>query len=452
MRFVPSRAQLLVLIAAGLLALTALGMTVYLPSEAEIGSRTRMEFFVAVALASGVLYLAAVALVLRGPLPRHALLLILAAAGAMRLIPLTTLPFLSTDIYRYVWDGKVQVAGINPYLRVPDAPELAALRDAKIFPRVNRANYALTVYPPAAQAIFFLVTRLSPTVPAMKIAMVAFEAVAIAALVALLGMAGLARERVLIYAWNPLAVWEFAGSGHIDAAVIAFVALALLARARGRMLLTGAALGAAILVKFLPAVLLPALWRKWDMRMPAACAAVIAGFYLLYSGAGANVLGFLPGYGAEEGFRQGDGFYLLFALARIGEAPAVSLYLAAVVLLLAGLAAWMVFLREPREVRDGDPVAAARDMLILATALMLAITPHYAWYFAWLALPACLYPSLSVLYLTLAGFLLYLDPGHTMMLWRGLIYGPFLALALAELLWRHRAQMTPMLRTSRRSP
>ena len=45
---------------------------------------------------------------------------------------------LSSDLYRYIWDGRVQRAGINPYLYPPSAPELAVLRDEHVYPRINR--------------------------------------------------------------------------------------------------------------------------------------------------------------------------------------------------------------------------------------------------------------------------------------------------------------------------
>ena len=93
----------------------------------------------------------------------------------MRLALLFVEPYLSTDIYRYVWDGRVQAAGINPYRHVPSAPEVAHLRDAAIFPNINRADYAVTIYPPAAQAIFLAVTRLGESVVAMKLGLLAFE-------------------------------------------------------------------------------------------------------------------------------------------------------------------------------------------------------------------------------------------------------------------------------------
>src|SRR5438445_13850687 len=91
---------------------------------------------------------------------RSALIIILAGAVAMRLALLFVEPYLSSDIYRYIWDGRVQAAGINPYRYVPKAPELAQLRDAVIFPNINRASYAPTLYPPAADAIFLGFPRL----------------------------------------------------------------------------------------------------------------------------------------------------------------------------------------------------------------------------------------------------------------------------------------------------
>ena len=80
----------------------------------------------------------------------------------MRLMVMLSPPFLSSDLYRYVWDGRVQAAGINPYLYIPADPALAGLRDTAIFPHINRADYAPTIYPPVAQAIFLAVGLAQP--------------------------------------------------------------------------------------------------------------------------------------------------------------------------------------------------------------------------------------------------------------------------------------------------
>jgi hypothetical protein len=76
-------------------------------------------------------------LILRSP-PRAAVVLILAGAAALPLLAGLGPPRSSDDLYRYLWDGRVQAAGINPYRYVPAAPELAGLRDDVLCPDRSR--------------------------------------------------------------------------------------------------------------------------------------------------------------------------------------------------------------------------------------------------------------------------------------------------------------------------
>jgi alpha-1,6-mannosyltransferase len=395
------------------------------------------EGFVAVALIQGVLYLVTVALTWRGGFPRRVLVGILAVAALMRLGILLAPPYLSNDLYRYVWDGRVEAAGINPYRYVPSDTHLAALRDETIYPNINRRTYAPTIYPPAAELIFLLTTRISESVTWMKATMVAFDFTSIAILVRLLVLGGLPLERIVIYAWHPLVLWEFAGSGHIDAAIVTFVALALWARRRETAWLTGIALAAAVLVKFFPAVIFPALYRRWDWKMPAAAAATLIAGYLPFLAAGRGVLGFLPGYVREEGLNSGAGFFLWNLLRAAVPAASTSyvpyLIFAAAVLASLGIC---VMLSD----RAGDRYVASAGGL--AAAFTVLLSPHYPWYFAWIVAFLCFMPAPSVLYLSVASLLLYfvsggpdLDGGR--MLIEAAIYGPFAVLAVLEL-WRRR--------------
>lgn len=416
-----------------LLALTAVGLF----AQRE----DNPLWFVAVALLQGAVYLLALGVIRRSPGSRRGLAVILGVAVAMRIAVLLAPPYLSSDVYRYVWDGRVQGAGINPYRYIPADPALAHLRDADIFPRINRGNYAPTIYPPAAEAIFYGVTRISERVTAMRAAMVVFEAAAVALLLSLLAGAGLPATRIIVYAWHPLPLWEFAGSGHIDAAIIAFVALALWTR-RSAGWLAGPALALAVLVKIYPIVVFPALWRRWNWRMPVLFAAALGLAYLPFLGVGWGVFGFLPGYMAEEGFNSGGGgFYLLSAAQAVlplAGVPDIA-YLAAASCLLAGLAICLV---RRGEGGPGDVFAAG----LLAGAFVVLVSPHYPWYFAWLIIFACLVPGASLLWLTLASFLLYLVPVGSQLvrdrhrfLVETAIYVPFLALAALDL-WRRRPE------------
>lgn len=205
---------------------------------------------------------------------------------------------LSSDIfYRYVWDGRVQSAGINPYAFPLAADALRFLRDERIFPLINR-QWAPTVYPPGAQILFAGIYRLFPdSLAGPKFIMLCFDLATIALIVRLLKRAEMDPDRVLLYAWSPLALFELAGSGHLEALMLPFVLLALLARTKGRSILAGWALGAAALIKLYPAVLFPALYQRRDIRFPLAFGlAVLLGYAPYVAGVGSKVIGFLPGY------------------------------------------------------------------------------------------------------------------------------------------------------------
>ncbi len=439
------RTLALVVLGVGIVLCLLGGAALRLPDDVGAMARERTELYVAWAAAAGVLYAAAVALVAAAPsgLGRRALAAVLLLAVAMRLVTVVLPPLQSTDAYRYVWDGRVQAAGINPYRYLPAAKELAGLRDegvgaGAVYPNINRADTAPTIYPPFAQVIFAAVAqawpRSWPSLGGVKAAMLAFDLLAVGAALLLLRTARLPPERALIYAWNPLVLWEFAGGAHIDAAAVGLSALAILAAVRARPALAGGALGLAILCKLLPAALFPALWRRWDLRTPLACGAVMAVGYACYAGVGWRVFGYLPGYASEE--RLADGGVVLLRLAALfGPLPswAGPGYLA---LALAGLAALAVaVVRRPL---PSDPArraaAICTDALWLSAATMAALSPNYPWYLAVLAWPAVLAPRASALWLTLAAPAMYLDPDHDQVVWPALVFLPFAGLLAWELL------------------
>ena len=162
---------------ARICALTAIGALLLLLTGVGLWRQHVYDTdgFTVLALVQGAFYLAAVALTWRGGLSRRALIAVLAVAALMRLAVLLAPPYLSDDINRYVWDGRVEAAGINPYRYVPADPHLAALRDETIFPKINRSDYAPTIYPPVAEYIFFLGTRLRASSTAMKATLLVFE-------------------------------------------------------------------------------------------------------------------------------------------------------------------------------------------------------------------------------------------------------------------------------------
>ncbi len=393
--------------------------------------------------------LGAAGIVWTQPVNRATFWIIVIFAVLCRLTLLTPDPYLSSDIYRYVWDGVVQHHGVNPYRYFPGNEHLKALRDDDIFPNINRRDYAPTIYPPVAQLFFYCVTWVSGTLTMMKLAMMAMEAVTVVALVRLLEGLGRRREEVILYAWSPLCIWEFGSSGHLDAAVIAMLAVAVLFRFRNRPGLTGVALGAAIMFKFYPLVVLPALWRRRDWKMPLAVAAVIAAGYAVYAEVGMKVFGFASGYVAEEGMDSGSR-YFLFDLAHRGPGLhnlPITAYFVFCMVCFAPLLwwAWRVS-AQPVGQTARERSAFLKPVAALAFTMMLLFSPHYPWYVAWLLPFLVLLPNLPMLVYTYSVWWWltteYSMPGPKLFYANEWVYGATALAGVVTFLWHrfgHRA-------------
>ena len=388
-----------------------------------------------VAMYQALLYLVAVWVVLNRAPNRWTLPIVLATAAGCRLICVLAPPFLSTDIYRYIWDGWVQAAHINPYRYIPADAHLASLRDSVIYPNINRRDYAHTVYPPLAEVLFYLITRVGGSVLCMKACLTTLEMLTIGVLLRLLPTLGLRKEQVLLYAWHPLLIWEVASSGHVDAAALPLVALALLCYARRQPMATGLALAGAVLVKLYPVAVLPALYRRsdWQRRnfaLPASLVVLVGGSYASYASVGAHVFGWLPEYAQEEGLQSGSRYFLLTAvrnLKGLGALPTGAFFAGAGLLLLA-LSLW-AFLKGERSI-----ATAMRFALALASVLMLLYSPHYPWYYLWVLPALCLVPYTPMLYFLTASFYLYTtslaNPGPRMYYMYQWLYGTSALVAL----------------------
>ncbi|WP_287090190.1 hypothetical protein [Methylobacterium sp.] len=131
-RLLASPAHRLAALGLGLLVVNVGALAIHVPGADTVGFVARADVFVGVVAVGLGIYLLAVRLVLRERLPPAALWTILGFAVMMRAALLPAPPFLSSDIYRYVWDGQVQAAGINPYRYIPADPALERLRDAAV--------------------------------------------------------------------------------------------------------------------------------------------------------------------------------------------------------------------------------------------------------------------------------------------------------------------------------
>ena len=202
--------------------------------------------------------------------------LVLAAVWHIEFLRLS--PGVDDDIHRYVWDGRLQRLGYNPYLVVPSDPAAQGLHTAET--RTLNNPDLPSPYPPGAQLFFRAVTAIHESTFALKVAFVICDFAVAFVLLDLLRTTGRSVHLVLAYAWNPLLAIEVAGSGHIDivGALLLVISVATLAR-RWRAI-AAATFALAVAVKFLPIVLIPLYWKRVRIR-EAALAVIVVG--LLYT-------------------------------------------------------------------------------------------------------------------------------------------------------------------------
>ncbi len=343
--------------------------------------------------------------------PRAALLPVVLFAAIFRLLAVADAPALSSDVYRYPWDGRVQRAGESPYRYPPEAPELAALRDAEIHPRINRP-WAITVYPPGAQVLY----RLLPyDVDGVRFAMIAFDLLTIALLAWLLVQLGLEPARVVLYAWSPLVVYETAHSGHLEAAMLPLLVGAVLAWHARRHVLAGLLLGWAGAMKLYPLLAAPVLARRHPWRALGASAAVVGVLYLAYGWAvGTDVTGFLPLYvGVAEDHNIGLRVAFEALLAPVISEASIARGVA-FGLCLALMAGGLTMIWRSRATLERRMLAVAGLTLVtLPTAL-------HPWYALWLVPWLCVHLRASWLWLIGAlplSTLKYGSPGGVMPAW-----------------------------------
>ncbi|MEP6797838.1 MAG: glycosyltransferase 87 family protein [Lapillicoccus sp.] len=344
---------------------------------------------------------------------RKVVLAVVMAAAVAQLPGVLQPPRTSSDAYRYVWDGRVQLSGTSPYRYAPLDDRLADLRDPLLFPGLRadqpsgylteplpttKAELAVraqadprtlinrprvpTIYPPVAELWFTAVAALTPWSAGTRGLQVASAALA----VALAAVLALWRRRrggnpydALWWAWSPTALLEAGNGAHVDIVAAAFVVLALAVftsrrMRRGGLWLAGTALGLAAATKLFPLVLAPALapWSRERIRdlVPAPLAAVgtvVLSYLPHVIVAGALVLGYLPGYLSEEG---GGARAAVLRLVLPDDGPWLTL---AVGVVLVVTALWAV----RRVGRTADPTVPA---VVLFGVFLLASTPAYPWY------------------------------------------------------------------------
>jgi len=330
-------------------------------------SRPGEPAFIIPLTVAGIAYLLAVREFFLTPrFPQHVIVIGLVLAALGHVLFLRMPPGSDDDIHRYVWDGRVQRMGYNPYVLVPSDPALRTFHTAET--RTLNNPDVPSPYPAGAQLFFRAVTAIDESTFALKIAFVACDLAMVLVLFDVLRSSGQGQHWILAYAWHPLLATEVAGSGHID--IVGALLLLVSAAALGRRwrAVAAVAFGLAIAVKLLPIVLLPLYWRRVRMRDGALAAMIVGFLYVPFLNHGRIPIGSLDTY--VRSFRFNDP---VFATLERMAAPQLVAGLAVLVGFLAAM--WM-----RKKATESSSDAFAWPM----AASLLCAPVVYPWYLLWL--------------------------------------------------------------------
>jgi alpha-1,6-mannosyltransferase len=386
--------------------------------------------FIELALTAGVIYLIALYGFTRTKATRATTILLVFAAIAFR-APLWPMePTLSDDLQRYRWEGKVQAEGLNPYAIAPNDPRLVGMRDR--YYEVMPGRELPAIYPPATELLFRATWKIFPGPTAFKIPFALADVLVLLLVAWMFRRADDRNFRIAIYAWNPLVIVEFSGSGHNDVlALLGIVGGLALMKKRPALASVPVALGA--MAKVFPAVLVPVWIRRagWPEKRMGWWAAAFTGAAIL--------LVLAPYWNALGMFRANLGYYeatwknyhaSLYTVVDWLTGGTTKIPALVGVCASWGLAFWLAW-------KKAEPARAA--YLLIGT--ILAFGPNgYSWYFTWIVPLLCFFPNPAWLMLTVLQFLSYnvligygilaifkFDP---LMQW--LVYAPFYALLLVN--------------------
>jgi len=335
------------------------------------------------------------------------------------------------DIYRYIWDGKVTLAGINPYKYapqessiMPDDPEkkhefmkLKTLRneDYTSFNRIGHKEVP-TIYPPAAQALFSLSNLFRRgSIPFMKFLFVLFDILVIVVIYRLLLYLNMNPNMVVIYAWSPLVLKEFANSGHYDSVPIFLLVLSLLFLFRKKISFSRIAILLGILFKFFPVVIIPVLAKRLKAKSLFIIGAVVSAAYLPFFLWGKmhplQVFRGLITYGKVWSINGAifECFYSLLtplkAILPFGPVIFVKIILASIYI---GILAFLAR-------RPGITNIAILKKVFWAIAWLFLLSPvGDPWYFCWLIPFLCFFPYKSFIVLSWLLIFNYLSFSRTL--------------------------------------
>lgn len=383
------------------------------------------ELFLIVFTLAFIFYYVAILKVKKTKVNKNNILIIFIAAALMRLVLVPSIPIHENDVYRYIWDGKVAIAGINPYKYPPqqavikpsddsdtelikDYETLKTLReeDRKYYNRIGYKDVA-TIYPPMTQIFFIISNSLSRgSIASMKFLLIIFDMLAVFLIYKILGRLKLNPLCLIIYAWSPLVLKELANSGHYDSLSIVCVLASIYFILAKKSKLSGAMMGLGFLTKFYPLIFIPFFLRKKDYKaFVTALLIIVLGYIPFFVWGNVNLIEVFSGLGSyTKSWAINGGIFELInsSLALVLTEP---YYFSKGICAISFVVIWFYFFIKT----DTDDLSVVRSFSFVLTALLLLSPVGDPWYFCWLIPFLALFRFKCLIALTYLLILSYFD-------------------------------------------
>ena len=320
------------------------------------------------------------------------IVLVFSLVFRLTLLPATP----SNDIFRYLWEGKIQLQGVNPYSQPPASLNLEHLRD-NFFSGISH-KHLTAIYPPLTLMVFAIANFISHSFISIKSAFLLFDILSIFVLVKYLKVMRKEPANVLIYAWSPLVLISFAARGHCDSLQIFFVMLALYLYSRRKNAKSVVSISLAVMSKFVSIIIVPFLIPREKFRYLAILFLVIILLYLPYCSAAKGLVSTLFHFGTQ--YHYNDFVHFLILCLSLGS-PFISKIITSVI-----FGAMLLYLYKKYLDNESFKTGLHQDdnilrfvFLAIGTLLILAPTVH-PWYLTWIVPFLCFYHNRAWLVLT----------------------------------------------------
>ncbi|WP_127846519.1 glycosyltransferase ArnT-like protein [Psychroflexus aestuariivivens] len=196
---------------------------------------------------------------------------LIGVAFGLKLIVLFTIPNLSQDFYRFIWDGMLTANAHNPYLHKPvniiDETFVEKFEISKILFEnmgdLSANNYSN--YPPFAQLIYALSWQIAGenillNAITLRLFNIFAEVIILIYGLKILKTINLPKRHILIFILNPLVIIESTINLHFEVVMIAFLMVAIYKLSQTKLTSAATFWAFSVVSKLMTLMFLPLLW------------------------------------------------------------------------------------------------------------------------------------------------------------------------------------------------